>query len=171
MEVLFTRAEIDRRVSEIASEINAKYFQDETTLICICLLKGGFIFTADLVRYLKPNTVVDFMNVSSYGDSHTSSGSVKIIQDISCDIENKHVMIIDDIVDTGLTIHEIKKLLLSRNPKSVEVCCLLDKRENRKAEIEPDYYGFECPNKFVIGYGMDSANNYRHLPYVGALLI
>ena len=131
-------------------------------------MKGGFIFTADLVRYLKPN-IFDFMNVSSYGDSHTSSGSVKIIQDISCDIENKHVMIIDDIVDTGLTIHEIKKLLLSRNPKSVEVCCLLD-RENRKTEIEPDYC-FKCPNKYVIGYGMDSANNYRHLPYVGALLI
>lgn len=166
IKVLYEREEIQDRVEEIAQKINREYSRDED-LIIICLLKGGFIFTSDLVRYMKRNVQIEFMVVSSYGDSEESSGSVNVKLDIDCSIQDKDVIIVDDIVDTGNTLHAIKELLQERSPRTLKTCCLLDKEERRVKDVNVDYCVLKCPNKFVIGYGMDAASKFRNLPYVG----
>lgn len=162
IETLFSETEIRDRVKQIGEQISESYNEDDEIII-VCLLKGGFIFTADLVRQIKQNVRVEFMVVSSYGDAETSSGKIKIIKDMECEIQGKNVIIVDDIVDTGNTLYEILDIMKGRYPARIETCCMLDKKEPRKRDVKLDYVGFDCPNKFVIGYGMDAANRYRNL--------
>jgi hypoxanthine phosphoribosyltransferase len=166
IKILYTAEEINYRVQTLANEIMNNYSENEE-IIMICLLKGGFIFTADLIRELSRKIKIEFMSVSSYGDKLESSGIINIKQDVSCDINNKNIIIIDDIIDTGNTLFNIKQHLINKKPNKIETCCLLDKSEGRLQNITADYIGFKCPNKYVIGYGMDAASNYRNLPYIG----
>jgi hypoxanthine phosphoribosyltransferase len=164
---LFSADDIKNRIREISSEIKNEYKTNDE-LVIICLLKGGFTFTADLIRELWPlDARVDFMSVSSYGNELKSSGVINIKQDISTDISGKNIIIIDDIVDTGRTLFEIRNYLSKKNPNSIKTCCLLDKKEKREFDIDIDYYGFVCPDVFVVGYGMDASGMYRNLPYIG----
>lgn len=178
MTLLYSSDEIDKRIAEMAEQItnnlNSTHKTNENTnqdIIVVCLLRGGFMFMSDLVKKLpKTNTKIEFLTASSYGDSHESSGKLNIIQDIRENIENKHVIIVDDIIDTGLTMHLIKQHLQTKNPKEIEVCCLLNKSKCRNTDListlKIDYCGFECPNEYVVGYGMDSKGYYRNLPYI-----
>ena len=163
---IYPSDKINEKVKEIADCIMRNYGSEEE-IIVVCLLKGGFIFTADLVREISRKVQVEFMVVSSYGNSLESSGSIEIKHDLNIDISNKNVIIVDDIIDTGITLFEIKKYLSTKNPKKIETCCFLDKSENRQKDFSVDYVGFNCPNKFVVGYGMDASSKYRNLPFVG----
>lgn len=163
---LYTKDDIKSRINDISNDIMNNYPANEEIII-IGLLNGCFIFTSDLVRKIKRDICVDFMSVSSYGKNLESSGVINIKKDITIDISNKNVIIIDDIIDTGNTIFEVKKYIKLKKPKHVEICCLLDKTDNRKKEIKVDYFGFKCPDKFIVGYGMDAADRYRNLPYIG----
>ena len=159
---LYSKIKIKERIKELGLEITNNYDRDDEIII-ICLLKGAFIFVSDLVREIDRDIKIEFMNVGSYGENTVSSGQVNILSDISIDIKDKNVIIIDDIIDTGHTLNEIRKILEKRHPKKLELCTLLDKKEGRKINIDVDYIGFECPNKFVVGYGMDAASKYRNL--------
>lgn len=159
--------EIERRTQELAESINRDYEGRE--LIMVGVLKGAFVFLADLVRRVELPVQIDFVAVSSYGDDTKSSGVVRIIKDLDLDIEGKDVLIVEDIVDSGLTLKYLVGMLQERGPSSVEVCSLLNKPEARKVEIEVKYCGFDVPPLFVVGYGLDFAERYRHLPYVGIL--
>ncbi len=162
---LYSKTQIKERIKQIGSEITNNYDKDDEIII-ICLLKGAFIFTSDLVREIDRDVKIEFMNVSSYGDNRVSSCKINVLHDISIDIKDKNVIIIDDIIDTGHTLNEIRKIIEKRGPKKIELCTLLDKKEGRKVIIEVDYNGFECPNKFVVGYGMDASRKYRNLPNI-----
>jgi hypoxanthine phosphoribosyltransferase len=163
---LYSADNIKNRIKEISSEIENEYKTNDE-LVIVCLLKGGFTFTADLIRELSMDVRVEFMCVSSYGNELKSSGVINIKQDISTDISGKNIIIIDDIVDTGRTLFEIRNYLSKKNPNSIKTCCLLDKKEKREFDIDIDYYGFVCPDVFVVGYGMDASGMYRNLPYIG----
>ena len=162
---LYSIIKIKERIKELGVEITNNYDKDDEIII-ICLLKGAFIFASDLVREIDRDVKIEFMNVSSYGENKVSSGKINILSDISIDIKDKNVIIIDDIIDTGHTLFKIKKILEKRGPKKIELCTLLDKKEGRKVVINVDYNGFECPNKFVVGYGMDAGSKYRNLPNI-----
>lgn len=166
-EVLFTEAELNERISELGEQITADY--EGKSLIVVGILKGSNIFTSDLVRKVNLPLKMDFMAVSSYGNATESTGVVKILKDLDRDIEGEHVLIVEDIVDSGLTLKYLKDILLTRNPASVKVCTLLDKPARRKENIKPDYLGYEVPDEFIVGYGIDYAERYRNLPYVGIL--
>lgn len=165
--VLISKAEIAERVREIAAQINSD-FRDEK-LIVVCILRGSCYFFTDLTRELDNYIDLEFMSVSSYASGTSSSGEVRIIKDIDCAIEGKNVIIVEDIVDTGYTLSYLKRILLERRPKCLKICALLDKPSRRKTDINADYVGFEVPNEFVIGYGLDYAQNYRNLPYIAVL--
>lgn len=165
---LYSADNIKNRIKEISSEIENEYKTNDE-LVIVCLLKGGFTFTADLIRELSMDVRVEFMCVSSYGNELKSSGVINIKQDISSDISGKNIIIIDDIVDTGRTLFEIRNYLSKKNPNSIKTCCLLDKKEKREFDIDIDYYGFVCPDVFVVGYGMDASGMYRNLPYIGKI--
>jgi hypoxanthine phosphoribosyltransferase len=164
---LISSGEIEKRTAEMALEIARDYQNGD--LVAIGVLKGAFVFLADLVRLIELPLEIDFVAVSSYGMDTISSGVVKIIKDIDLDITGKHVLIVEDIVDTGLTLKYLAGVLRERGPASVEVCALLNKPEARKVEIEVKYKGFDIPPLFVVGYGLDCAERFRHLPYVGVL--
>lgn len=165
--VLITKEQIAERVSTLASEIH-RDFGDED-LIMVCILRGSCYFFADLTKEI-PNAVnLEFMSVTSYGAGTTSSGEVRIIKDISCAIEGKNVIVVEDIIDTGYTLSYLKRILSERRPKSLKICTLLDKPSRREVEISGDYVGFVIPNEFVVGYGLDYAQKYRNLPEVGVL--
>jgi len=164
---LVTQREIEKRIKEIGTKITADYEGKE--LLMVCLLKGAYVFFADLVRTIHIPVSVDFMMVSSYGDRTSSSGAVKIISDISTDIKGKDVLIVEDIVDSGLTLDYLYKNLNARKPDSLKICALLNKAERRKYDVPLDYVGFTVPNKFVIGYGLDYQDKYRNLPYIAVL--
>lgn len=166
-EVLFTEAELNERISELGEQITADY--EGKSLIVVGILKGSNIFTSDLVRKINLPLKMDFMAVSSYGNATESTGVVKILKDLDRDIEGEHVLIVEDIVDSGLTLKYLKDILFTRNPASVKVCTLLDKPARRKENITPDYLGYEVPDEFIVGYGIDYAERYRNLPYVGIL--
>tara|TARA_B100001287_G_C22591632_1_gene485927 strand:+ start:429 stop:1022 length:594 start_codon:yes stop_codon:yes gene_type:complete len=166
VQTLYTQEVIADKVKQIGQQITNDYKDTDEELIVICLLKGGFMFTSDLVKNIKRDVIVDFMIVSSYGDSQVSSDNVIIKKDIGREIKDKHVIIVDDIIDTGLTLHEITKLLMKRKPKSIKTCCLLNKEEKRTKNTIIDYYGFICPDKYVYGYGMDLKDHSRNLPYI-----
>jgi hypoxanthine phosphoribosyltransferase len=165
--ILFDRPAIEKRVEELAREISGDYAGGE--LLVIGILKGAFVFMADLVRSLTVPCRVDFMRVSSYGDAAESSGRITIVKDVELSLENRDVLIVDDIVDTGLTLKYIVGELKSRRPHSLKVCAFLDKRKRRKVEFKADYVGFTIDDGFVIGYGLDYAEKYRFLPEVYVL--
>jgi len=165
-EILITKQKIEERIKELASEITRDYQGKDVFLIGI--LKGCFIFLSDLVKNLKINVNIDFMMVSSY-EGKQSSGVVRILLDLKQPIEGKDVIIVEDIVDTGLTINYLMKTLKARKPKSIEVCTLLNKPSCRKVHVNLKYIGFDIPDKFVVGYGLDYNEYYRNLPCIGVL--
>ena len=166
-EILVQADVLQRRVRELADEISRDYEGEE--LILVCVLKGAVFFLSDLMRQLSVPCEVDFMAVASYGDATDSSGVVRILKDLDAPIEGRHVLIVEDIVDSGLTLKYLLRNLAARRPKTLEVCALLTKPERRKAQIDAKYIGFEIPNRFVIGYGLDHAERHRNLPFVAAL--
>ena len=161
MEVLFTQAQIAERVREIGAQISEEYAGESIVLIGV--LKGAAIFLADLARAITVDNTFDFVAVSSYGRARVSSGAVKLIKDIDNPIEGKHVIIVEDILDTGLTLSYLRGLMLQHRPASLKIASCLDKPERRLVPIEADYVAFSIPNRFVIGYGMDYAEVYRNL--------
>jgi len=166
-EVLLSKEQIDQRVREIGRQISRDYAGRD--LVVVGILKGAIIFLSDLVREISVPVTLDFVATSSYGDSSISSGAVRILKDLEGGIEGRDVLIVEDIVDTGLTLLYLLQNLRSRNPASLKVCTLLDKPERRTVEITPDYLGFSIPNAFVVGYGLDYAEKYRNLPYIAVL--
>jgi hypoxanthine phosphoribosyltransferase len=159
---LISSGEIQMRVQELAAEIDRDY--PEGPLYVISILKGSFIFLADLVRAMRRHDVrIEFMGISSYGAGKTTSGQVKVTRDLGMDIENQHVLIVEDIVDSGLTLTYLMRVLKQRHPKSLEIATLLDKPERRRAEVAVKYTGFRIPDEFVVGYGLDYAEDYRNL--------
>ncbi len=166
-EILITADELQARIRELGREITADYSGREVLLVGV--LKGAVFFMADLMRHLKVPCEIDFMAISSYGASTDSSGVVRILKDLDINIEGRHVLVVEDIIDSGLTLSYLVRNLESREPASLEVCTLLTKTARREMEVDVRYVGFEIPNKFVIGYGLDFAERYRNLPYVGVL--
>jgi len=165
--VLFSPEQLNARVGELAEQINADYAGREILLISV--LRGSFVFMADLIRRLTLPCQVDFMSVSSYGSGTTSSGQVQITKDLSSDITGMHVLVVEDILDSGNTLYYLLHLLEHRHPASVRLCTLLDKPDRRVKPIQADYTGFSIPDAFVVGYGLDYAERYRNLPYIGIL--
>lgn len=165
--VMYTEEEVDARVKELADQISADFAGEEVHLICI--LKGSIFFTAELAKRISNDVTLDFMSVSSYGDSTISSGRVKIVKDLDENIQGKNVIVVEDIVDTGRTLSFLLEMLHARNPKALKLCTLLNKPERRVVDIPVDYVGFNVPDKFVVGYGMDYAQKYRALPYIGVV--
>ncbi|WP_193391926.1 hypoxanthine phosphoribosyltransferase [Defluviitalea phaphyphila] len=166
-EILFTEEELLKKVEELGKKITKDYEGEELTVIGI--LKGSNIFMGDLIRKIDIPVYIDFMVVSSYGQSTESSGVVKVLKDLEHSIEGKNVLIVEDIIDTGLTLDYLKSNLLRRKPKSLKICTLLDKPARRKIDLKIDYKGFEIPDEFIVGYGIDYAEKYRNLPYVAVL--
>lgn len=167
--ILVSEEEIEKTVSRLGAEITAQYGELDRELMVIGLLRGSFIFMADLVRQIKLPLVVDFMTVSSYGDGTISSGDVKIVMDLDSSVEGRDVLLVEDIVDTGRTFSKVIRMMQNRNPKSLKVCTFLNKPEARIAEVQIDYCGIDIPNEFAVGYGLDYAQGYRNIPYVGVL--
>ncbi|MCE5254350.1 MAG: hypoxanthine phosphoribosyltransferase [Actinomycetia bacterium] len=165
--VLISTEELQARIDELAGAITGDY--EGTRPVLVCVLKGAVFFIADLTRRLPFDLEIEFMAVSSYGQSSESSGVVRILKDLDTDIEGRHVLIVEDIIDSGLTLQYLTKSLRTRNPASLEIVTLLSKPSRRTAELECRYTGFEIPNEFVVGYGLDYAEKYRNLPYVGVL--
>jgi len=167
-EVLITEEELQAKIAELGEAISADYQGKD--LLLVCILRGAVIFLSDLIRQITIPHEIDFMAVSSYGGTRTeSSGIVRIIMDLTTSIEGRDVLIVEDIVDTGLTLSYIIDNLQTRRPASLRTCVLLDKRERRKVDVPLDYVGFAIPDKFVVGYGLDYDEKYRNLPFVGVL--
>ena len=167
LKTLYSKQDLETTVARLGREITEDY--RGKTPVMVAVLRGAFIFMADLVRAIEIPCTVDFMVVSSYGKGTTSSGSVKIIKDLDTNIEGKDVIIVEDILDSGVTLSYLKKYLANRDPASIKIVTLLDKPERRKADIKADYFGFTVPDAFVVGYGLDYAERYRNLPYIGVL--
>lgn len=165
--VLFDEAVIRNRIKEIGSQLSDEYKDKNPILVCI--LKGATLFMCDLMRSMTIPLETDYMSISSYGDSTQSSGVVKIRKDIDSDIQGRHVIVVEDIVDSGLSLNYIIEYLKKHNPASVKTCILLDKPEAHKTTVQVDYKGFNIGNEFVVGYGLDYAERYRNLPYIGIL--
>lgn len=165
--VLFSQEELDRRVKELGKQITRDYAGKAPVVVSI--LRGSYVFTADLTRAIDLPITVDFMSVSSYGAGTVSSGQVQIIKDLSEHIEGKDLLIVEDILDSGNTLHYLMQVLRARGPASIRLCVLLDKPERRTKPVTADYCGFTVPDAFVAGYGLDYAEKYRNLPYIGVL--
>ncbi|MGN1373322.1 MAG: hypoxanthine phosphoribosyltransferase [Candidatus Coproplasma sp.] len=165
--ILLTKEEIDKRVGEIAAQLNERFAG--TRPLCVCILKGAVVFYADLLRRLDLDVAMDFMVVSSYGTGAVSSGALKISKDLSVDIRGQEVIIVEDIIDSGFTLACLKKMMLERGAKSVTIVTLLDKYARRTADVASDYNGFVIEDEFVVGYGLDYAEKYRNLPFIGIL--
>jgi len=164
LDVLISEEEIYQKTKELGARISKDYAGKEITVICV--LKGGVMFMVDLVKQINIPLKMDFMVVSSYGDEFKSTGIVKIVKDLDEGITGKHVVIVEDIIDSGRTLHYLIKILKERNPASIEICTLLDKPEQRMAKVDVKYVGFEIENHFVLGYGLDYKQLYRNLPYI-----
>lgn len=167
--VLLSEDEVDARIRELGEQINKDYEGESVHLICV--LKGGVFFMCELAKRITVPLSMDFMSVSSYGNSTVSSGIVKIIKDLDEPIEGKNVLIVEDIIDSGNTLHYLVDMLYKRQPKSIRICTLLDKPERRVADVHVDYTGFNIPDEFVIGYGLDFEQKYRNLPFIGAVVL
>lgn len=163
-EILIPENQIQKKIEELGNQISRDYQGKQ--LICIGVLRGAVIFLADLARYIKVPMIIDFMDISSYGASTESSGVVRIVKDLDENIEKKDVLIVEDIIDTGLTLDYLIRMLKSRNPASLRVCALLNKKDRRQINVPIDYCGFDIPDKFVVGYGLDFNGLYRNLPYI-----
>ena len=166
-EILYSREKLELRIKEIGERISIDY--KDKDLVLIGVLKGSVMFMAELMKSISIPCSMDFMAVSSYGNSTTTSGVVRILKDLDDEIEGKHVMIIEDIIDSGITLKYLMEYLRGRKPQSIEIACLLNKPERRRVELEVKYIGFDVPDFFLIGFGLDYAQKYRNLPYIGIL--
>jgi hypoxanthine phosphoribosyltransferase len=166
MEVLIAAADIHERVKQMAEEIHRDH-PDGVHLVCV--LKGAFVFLSDLARQLPSTTTLDFMAVSSYGTSTKSSGQVQVLKDLDSSVEGRDVVIVEDIVDTGLTLTYLQDILRARSPRHLRTACLLSKPSRRKIDVKVEYVGFTIEDKFVVGYGLDYAEQYRNLPYIAVI--
>ncbi len=165
--VLFSEEQISEITSRLAKQITVDYADKK--LLMVGILKGSLVFMADLMRKVKVNTKIDFMSVSSYGSDTRSSGEVRIIMDLKSPVEDYDLLLVEDILDSGATLSYLKNMLNQRNPKSIKIATLFDKPERRKADIKADYIGARVPDEFIVGYGLDFAEDYRNLPYIGVL--
>lgn len=164
--VLIDEESLDKRIKELAEKISKDYKNEEIVLVCI--LKGAVYFSVELSKKITNNTVIlDFMKVSSYGNNTETTGKINFKLDTSIELENKNVIIVEDIIDSGLTLNYLYDYLKKKNPRTLKICVLLDKKERRKKDIKVDYTGFEIEDKFVLGYGLDYQEKYRNLPYIG----
>jgi len=166
VDIMISEAEVMARVDALAADIN-QHFADTEKLIVIGLLRGSFVFIADLARRLTLPVEIDFIEASSYGDDTTSSREVRILKDLRAPIEGLDVLVVEDIIDTGHTLTHVTKLLKARKPHRMEICTLLDKPSRREVEVDASFIGFEIPDEFVVGYGIDYAQRNRNLPYIG----
>ena len=164
-EILITSEAIRERTAELGAEISRDYAGTDVLLVCV--LKGAMVFMADLIRHITIPVCIDTIAVSSYGAATVSSGVVRIVKDLDAPVADKHVLVVEDIVDSGLTLSYLRNYLFNRKPASVRICTLLDKPERREVSITPDYCGFVIPNHFVVGYGLDYQERYRNLPFIG----
>lgn len=167
IKVLLSEEEVDKKIKEIGEKISKDYEGKEVHLICI--LKGGVFFTCELAKRISVPVTMDFMSVSSYGDDTKSSGVVKIVKDLDQPLAGKEVLIVEDIIDSGRTLSYLIEILKGRNPNSIRICTLLDKPERRVKAVEVDYCCFNIPDEFVVGYGLDYAQKYRNLPFIGVV--
>ena len=163
--VLLSEEEVDKRIKEIGEQISKDYEGKSVHLICI--LKGSAFFACELAKYITVPVTMDFMQCSSYGSGTESTGIIKIVKDLDETITGKHVVVIEDIIDSGRTLSHLAKILSQREPASMKICTLLDKPERRVVDVDVDYTGFQIPDEFVVGYGLDYAQKYRNLPYIG----
>ena len=166
---MLTEEEVDTRIRELGEQISRDYAGKKVHLICV--LKGGVFFMCELAKRISVPVSMDFLSVSSYGNGTSSSGAVKIIKDLDESIEGEEVLIVEDIIDSGNTIHYLVEILYKRQPKSIRICTLLDKPDRRVADVHVDYCGFEIPDEFVVGYGLEYAQKYRNLPFIGAVVL
>lgn len=165
--VLISEESVAKRIAEMGAQISRDYAGESVCLLCI--LKGSVFFTTELAKHITVPVLLDFMSVSSYGSGTTSSGNVRIVKDLDTPIEGQHVLVVEDIIDTGHTLAYLMEYLEQRRPKSLKLCTLLDKPQRRVSDVKVDYTGFEIPDKFVVGYGLDYDQKYRNLPYVGVI--
>lgn len=171
LEQMLSEHDIQHRVKELGKQISDNYQNSQNELVLVGLLRGSFIFMADLSRAITVGHEVDFMTASSYGNAMNSNRDVKILKDLDEDIHGKDVLIVEDIIDTGNTLSKVKELLALRTPRSIEICTLLDKPSRREVKVPVKYVGFSIPDEFVVGYGIDYAQHYRHLPYIGKVTL
>ena len=169
IDVMISEEEIAKKVEELAKQIEKDYEGEQ--LLVVGILKGASVFVSDLIRKINLDVNIDFMSVSSYGNGTESSGTVRILKDLDVDIAGKNVLIVEDIIDSGLTLSNLVKEFVIRNPKSLKLCTLLDKPERRTSNIPVDYVGFVIEDKFIVGYGIDWAEKYRNLPYIGSVTV
>jgi len=169
IEVMISEQDVQKRVEELGKAIT-EYYKDTDDLVLVGLLRGSFVFMADLARAIKLTHQVDFMTASSYGNSMNSSRDVRILKDLDDDIKGKNVLLVEDIIDTGNTLNKVKEILSLREPESVEICTLLDKPSRREVNVDVKWIGFEIADEFVVGVGIDYAQKYRHLPYIGKVI-
>lgn len=165
--VLLSEEEVDKRIQEIGEQISKDYAGEEVHLVCV--LRGGVFFLCELAKRITVPVSLDFMSVSSYGSDTKSSGVVKIVKDLDDSLSGKHVIVVEDIVDSGRTLSYLLEMLNDRGPKSMRLCTLLDKPDRRVVDVKVDYTGFQIPDEFVVGYGLDYAQKYRNLPYIGVV--
>ena len=165
--VLYTNEQIKQRVNEIAAQLRIDYSEKDPVVVCV--LNGAVVFYIDLMMALEIPLSMDFIRISSYGNSTSSSGSVRILYDLEVDIAGRDVLIVEDIIDSGRTLYMLTNLLKNRGANSVKCCCLLDKKDRREVPLKADYVGFDIPDEFVVGYGLDYSKMYRNLPYIGTL--
>ncbi|KGD70517.1 hypoxanthine phosphoribosyltransferase [Tatumella morbirosei] len=171
VEVMISEQEIKQRIAELGQQISADYRDRGNDIVLVGLLRGSFMFMADLCRAIEVSHEVDFMTASSYGSGMSSTRDVKIMKDLDEDIRGKDVLIVEDIIDSGNTLSKVREILSLREPRSLAICTLLDKPERREVHVDVEYVGFTIPDEFVVGYGIDYAQRYRHLPYVGKVVI
>ncbi|MCJ8301839.1 hypoxanthine phosphoribosyltransferase [Shewanella sp.] len=169
IEEMISAKEIELILNQLAEKINAHY-ADSERLLMVGLLKGSVVFMADLCRLIKGHVEIDFMSVSSYGNAMTSTREVKILKDVQSDIKGRDVLIVEDLIDSGHTLNKIREMLLLREPKSLALCTLLDKPEGREIDVPIDFIGLTIPNEFIVGYGIDYAEQYRNLPYIAKVI-
>ncbi len=165
IDVLISEEEVEKRIAELGKIISEEYEGKEIHMICV--LKGGVFFMCELAKYITVPVTMDFMSVSSYGDETSSSGVVKIVKDLDEPLEGKNVLVVEDIIDSGRTLSYLMEILEKRKPNSMKLCTLLDKPDRRVREVRVDHVGFEIPDEFVVGYGLDYKQRYRNLPYIG----
>jgi hypoxanthine phosphoribosyltransferase len=167
--VLFTQEELQEKVAAMGKKISEDYQNASEDVFCVGILKGAVVFYTDLVRSISLPVQFDFMIASSYGNETSTSGSVKLLKDLDYDVEGKHLILIEDIIDSGTTMQYLMRILRERRPKSIKLCALLSKPSRRTADVHIDYLGAEVPDEFLVGYGLDYAGAYRNLPYIGIL--
>lgn len=169
VEVMISEQDVHQRVTELGQQIT-EHYKDSKDLVLVGLLRGSFVFMADLARAIALPHSVDFMTASSYGNAMESTRDVRILKDLDDDIKGKDVLLVEDIIDTGNTLSKVCEILTLREPNSIAICTLLDKPERREVEVKVDWFGFKIPDEFVVGVGIDYAQKYRHLPYIGKVV-